>query len=122
MLADMGSWPCFDNSIVQPLFKAWDLGGVGRRGSVYDAVPQLAAAVALRPPSTSSQAAPLDSRQHAAATGRRRREGGRRERAPLDRPKQDEGRWREVGLGSLAWCAAAAACGWEGKQIGRAHV
>ena len=76
MLADMGSWPCFDNSIVQPLFKAWDLGGVGRRGSVYDAVPQLAAAVALRPPSTSSQAAPLDSRQHAAATGRRRREGG----------------------------------------------
>lgn len=95
------------------------LAGAGRRGSVDDAVPQLAAAVALRArPSPSSQAAPLDSRQHAAATGRRRREGGRRERAPLDRPKQDEGRWREVGLGSLAWCAAAAACGWEGKRRG----
>lgn len=32
MLAGMGSWPCFDNSIVQLLFKSWDWAGWGGGG------------------------------------------------------------------------------------------
>lgn len=79
-----------------------------RRGSVDDAVLRLASAVALRPrPSSSSQAAPLDSRHHAAATGRGRRDGGERGACSVTgrsrkRAETPAGGESEGGLGSLA--------------------